>query len=66
MNRFKVSVCPREQQRAFELAEDSGGDNFRIVGFHTETLKPTLDCVLPVPAENLIRAMAFIQRLEHN
>src|ERR1700730_2686624 len=49
MERFKVSVCPREQQRAFELAENSGSDNFRIVGFDTETLKPTLDCVLSPP-----------------
>jgi len=47
MHRLKASVGPREQQRAFELAENGGGDPIRIVGLHSEAFESTFDFVLP-------------------
>ena len=47
MHRLKASVRPREQQRAFELAENGGGDQIRIVGLHSEAFESTFDFVLP-------------------
>ena len=47
MHRLEVSVCPREQQRAFDLTEYRGGDQIGVTGLHAEALEPAFELLLP-------------------
>ena len=48
LHRLEAAIGPRQQQRAFELAEHQGRDQLGFVRRHAEVLQPALDLRFPI------------------
>ena len=47
LHRLRAAIGPRQQERAFELAENDGRDQFGIAGRQAEAEQPALDFEFP-------------------